>query len=62
MIKVNSTLDFVSELFLSSRPVYLSIPRPRSRATILSAVDVEFLMLIDEKKRKPILATPRILK
>jgi len=60
MIKVNSTLDFVSELFLSSRPVYRSMPRLRSRATILSAVDEEFLMLVDEEK--PILAAPRILK
>ena len=59
MIKVNSTLDFVSELFLSSRPVYLSMPRPRSRATILFAVDGELLMLID---KEPILAAPRILK
>jgi len=36
------------------------MPRLRSRATILSAVDEEFLMLVDEEK--PILAAPRILK
>ncbi|RLG05144.1 MAG: hypothetical protein DRN68_09010 [Thaumarchaeota archaeon] len=59
MIKVNSTLDFVSELFfkLMSR---LSMPRPRSRATTLFAVDGQFLVLVDEEK--PILAAPRILK
>ena len=36
------------------------MPRLRSRATILSAVDEEFLMLVDEEK--PILAAPRSLK
>ncbi len=59
MIKVKSTLDF-SELFLSSSPVYLSMLRLRSKATILFAVDGELLMLVDEKKS--ILATSRIPK